>query len=162
MLESLNEFKFIIVALNLLFLYFVLKRLLFKPVTQFMDNRTKSIKDSIENAEKSKVEASELKQKYEDQLKTAKAEGDKLIEEARAKAEKLSDSIIDSAKLESEKILAKAKEEIEREHEQMLKDIRGQVAGLALAAASKIIEANMDTEKNRVLVNKFIDEAGAA
>ena len=44
----------------------------------------------------------------------------------------------------------------------MLKDIRGQVAGLALAAASKVIEANMDNEANRALVDRFIDEAGAA
>jgi F-type H+-transporting ATPase subunit b len=44
----------------------------------------------------------------------------------------------------------------------MFKNVRSEVASLALAAASKVIEANMDTESNRVLVNKFIDEAGVA
>jgi F-type H+-transporting ATPase subunit b len=44
----------------------------------------------------------------------------------------------------------------------MLKELRSQVAGLALAAASRVIEANMNTESNKNLVDKFIDEAGAA
>jgi F-type H+-transporting ATPase subunit b len=58
--------------------------------------------------------------------------------------------------------MEKGREEIEREREQMLKDIKGQVAGLALAAASKVIDANMDNERNRALVDKFIDEEGVA
>ena len=162
MLESLNEFKFIIVALNLIILYIVMKKLLFKPVTRFMENRTKSIKDSIDNAEKAKIEAFELKAKYEHRLKSAKSDGDKIVEEARIKAEKEYERIVITAKQESENILKKTREEIYRERVQALKEIRSQVASLALAAASKVIEANMDTESNRVFVNKFIDEAGAA
>jgi F-type H+-transporting ATPase subunit b len=44
----------------------------------------------------------------------------------------------------------------------MIKGVRSEVASLAFAAASKVLEANMDTESNRLLVDKFIDEAGAA
>jgi F-type H+-transporting ATPase subunit b len=44
----------------------------------------------------------------------------------------------------------------------MLKEIRNQIAGLALAAASKVLEANMNTESNKAIVDKFIDEEGAA
>ena len=162
MLESLNAFKVIMVALNLTILYVVLRKLLFKRVTEFMENRTKSIKDSLDNAEKVKIEAGELKLQYQSQLNSARDKGQTMIEEARVKAEKESDRIIAAAKQESESIIAKAMEEIEQERLQMLKDIRGQVAGLALAAASRVIEANMDTDANRVLVNRFIDEAGAA
>lgn len=162
MLESLNAYKFIIVALNLILLYVVLRKILFKPVTQFMENRTQSIKDSIENAEKAKAEAEELKRKYDEQLRSARAEGDRLIEDARARAESEHVRLVAEAKAETEKMLAQAREEIEREHREMLRDIRGQVAGLALAAASKVIEANMDTASNKALVDRFIDEAGAA
>ncbi len=162
MFDSLNAFKVLMVALNLIILYTVLRKLLFKRVTEFMENRTKSIKDSLENADKVKAEADELRLQYENQLKSARDKGDKIIEEARVKAEKESDRIIAAARQESESILAKAMEQIEQERTQMLKEIRGQVAGLALAAASKVIEANMDTEANRALVDRFIDEAGAA
>lgn len=162
MLESLNAFKVILVALNLIILYVVLRKVLFKPVTQFMENRTNSIRDSIDNAEKMKSEAEDLKRSYQEQLRNAKAEGEKLIDEARAKADKEHDRLVAEARSEAENILERAREEIERERTQMLKEIRGQVAGLALAAASKVVEANMDTESNRTLVDRFIDEAGAA
>lgn len=162
MIESLNAFKFLIVALNLLILYFFMKKLLFKPVTQFMENRAKSIKDSIDNAEKAKAEASVLKQQYENKLLTAKDEADKILNDSRVRATKEYDSILNTAKQDAQGVLAKAREEIEREKAQMIKDIKNQVAGLALAAASKVIEANMDTSSNRALVDKFIDEEGAA
>ncbi|MDP4094252.1 MAG: F0F1 ATP synthase subunit B [Bacillota bacterium] len=162
MLESLNQYKFLMVALNLVVLYLFLKRFLFKRVTQFMENRTNSIQEAIDNAEKNKSDAVEMKKKYEEQLKTANAQADSILNEAHAKAAREYDAIIASARKDAEAVVEKARAEIEREREQMLKDIKGQVAGLALAAASKVIEANMDNERNRALVDKFIDEAGAA
>ncbi|MCX7921026.1 MAG: F0F1 ATP synthase subunit B [Clostridia bacterium] len=153
---------FIWTFVNLMLLYFLLKKLLFGRLTLYMDNRTKSIKESIDNAEKAKADAAELKKKYEDQLRSAKDEASKIIDEARSKANKEYDSIIADAKKDAEGVLVKAREEIERERDQMLSDIKGQVASLALAAASKVVEANMDTASNRALVDKFIDEAGAA
>lgn len=162
MLESLNEMKFIIVALNLILFYIVLRKLLFKRITDFMDSRANSIKNSIEDAEKQKAEAAELKLTYEEKLKSARSEAETIVNEAVLKAGREHDRLVAEAKQEAESILARAREEIEHERAQMIKDVRGQVAGLALAAASKVMEANMDTESNKVLVNKFIDEAGAA
>jgi F-type H+-transporting ATPase subunit b len=162
MFESLNPFKFLIVALNLLILYFVLRKLLFVPVTQFLENRTKSIKDSIDNAEKAKLDAYELKQKYEDQIRAAKGEAEQILNEARIRADKEYETIIYAAESRAANIMQKANEDIERNRINVMKDIKNQVAGLALAAASKVIEANMDTPSNKALVDKFIDEAGAA
>ena len=153
---------FIWVAVNLLALYFILKRILFKPVTEFMDNRAKSIRDSLENAERTKAEAYELRRMYAEQLGSAKQEADRILNEARSRGGREYDAIIEAAKHEAERILEKAREEIERERKLMLKEVKNQLATLALAAASKVLEANMDTESNRALVNKFIDEAGAA
>lgn len=162
MLESLNGFKFIISALNLIILYIVLRKVLFKPVTEFMDKRTKSIEDSIENAEEQKAEAAEMKRRYEEQLKSAKTEAQKILDNAVLSAEREHERMVAEAKQEAESLLAAAREEIGREREQVLMDIRNQVAGIALAAASKVLQANLDTESNRQLVEEFIDEAGAA
>ena len=153
---------FIFAAINLLVLYLFLNKILFKPVTNFMENRARSIKESLENAETQRNEAGELKRKYEEQLKSARVEGEKILAEAHAKAEREHDAIAIAARKEAEGILEQAREEIDREHDQMLKEIRGQVAGIALAAATKVIQANMDTESNRVLVDKFMNEAGVA
>jgi F-type H+-transporting ATPase subunit b len=149
-------------VINLLILYFVLRKILFKRVTGFMENRTNSIQNAIENADKSKSEALQLRQQYEEQLRNARDEADKILSDARTRANKEYDTLINSAKADAEGILSRAREEIEREREQMVKDIRGQVTGLALTVASKVLEANMDNEKNKALAEKFINEVGAA
>lgn len=148
--------------INLIILYFVLRKVLFRPVMAYMANRTKMIEDTITNANNQKAEAMEMKATYEAQMKTAKAEGKKLIDTAVAKATAQQNKMIAEAQRQAEGILAKAREEVELERAQMLKDVRSEVASLAFAAASKVLEANLDTENNRLLVDKFIDEAGAA
>jgi len=153
---------FIWTIINLLILYIFLKKILFVPVTKFMDNRTQSIKDSIANAEKLKAESEEMRQKYEDQLKNVYVEAEQIIKDARNRADDEYKAIINAAQKEAEELIAKAHEEIELERQRMMKRIRNEVAGLALSAASKVIEANMNTERNRKLVDKFLDEVGAA
>ncbi|HOV26264.1 MAG TPA: F0F1 ATP synthase subunit B [Pseudobacteroides sp.] len=162
MLIYFEKFRFIFVFINFMILYFFLRKFLFKPVTQFMENRTNMIKNSLDNAEKSKNEASQLKLQYEEQLKSAKDEADKIINDAIAKANKEYEEILNNARKDAEAILAKGREEIEIERAQMLKEVKSQVASLALTVASKVVEANMDNESNRRLAEKFIDEAGAA
>jgi F-type H+-transporting ATPase subunit b len=153
---------FIWTIVNLLVLYIILRKVLFVPVTKFMDNRTQSIKNDIENAEKFKAESEKAKQRYENQLKDAHLEADRIVKDARRKADDEYKAIIDTAQKQAEELIAKAHEEIELERQHMIKNIRNEVAGLALSAASKVMEANMNTELNRKLVDKFIDEAGAA
>lgn len=153
---------FIWTAFNLLVLYFVLRKILFKPVTSFMENRIKSIKDQINEAERNKIEAEQLKQKYSEQIKNAKLEAENILSDAQSKAIKEYDTMVSVAKKEAESVLIEAREEIERERLKMMKEVKNHVVSIAISAASKVIEANMDTENNRKLVSKFIDEVGAA
>jgi len=162
LIESLNEMKFLIAALNIVVLYVILKKILFKPVTEFMENRTKSIQNSIDAAERKSLEAQELKTSYEEQLTRVREEAERIMKEAHIRGTIEQNRMIMEAKQEADSILAKAREDIEYERKQMLSELKGQVAGLALTVATKVIDANMDTERNRALVDKFIDEAGAA
>jgi len=102
-LAVLSEFihipTFIYTALNLVILYFILKRLLFKPVWEFMENRKNSIAESMEKAEKGKAEALELKNKYESELNEAYAKAQKILKEAEEKAKQEYERIIRDAKM---------------------------------------------------------------
>lgn len=153
---------FIWVAVNLLVLYFFLRKFLFKPVTRFMENRTNSIKEAIEKADSDRSEAETLRIKYSEQQRAARDDADKIINDARVRADREYEAIINSAWHNAEDIKARAREEMELEREQLTRDIKNQVAGLALAAATRVLEANMDNEINRKLVDDFLDEAGAA
>jgi F-type H+-transporting ATPase subunit b len=153
---------FIFALINLAILYFILKKILFVPVTKFMENRTKSIENNIQSAMNKKAEAESLKIEYENQLLNAKEQADVILKDASGRAAREYESIIAQAKEESQGLIDRTRADIENERRQMLREVRNEVASLALAAASKIIEANMDNEKNRSLVEKFINEEGAA
>ena len=153
---------FIFAIINLLILYFILKKVFFNRVTEFMEKRTASIQTEIENAGKDRKEAGELKQSLEEKMKQAHVDAAKILSDMKKRAEEEHDSLVQEAKEQARFIISKAHEEIERERRQMLKEIRNETASLALSAASKVLEAQMDTEKNRELVNKFLDEEGVA
>lgn len=162
MLQSLNLYTCVFALINLLILFFVLKKVLFKPVMNYMDKRKNEVADSLRTSENAKAEALELKQQYEDQIKEARADGQKIIDDMTARANKIYSETVAKAEEESRRILARAQEDAQREHEKVLKDSKAEISGLAIAAASKVIDANMDTESNRKLVDKFLDETGAA
>jgi F-type H+-transporting ATPase subunit b len=161
-LLSIHLPTFIFAIINLGILYWVLKKLLFVPVTKFMENRTKNIENNIQTAERKLAEAEEMKKEYENQLFMAKEQADIILKEARERAVREYESLIAQSKEESQELIDRARVAIANERQQMIKEVRNEVASLALSAASKVIEANMDNEKNRTLVEKFINEEGAA
>lgn len=162
MLQSLNLYTCVFALINMLILFFVLKKVLFKPVMNYMDKRKNEVADSLKTSEDAKSEALELKEQYEEQMKTARADGQKIIDDMTVRANKIYADTIAKAEEESRQILARAQEDAQREHEKVLKDSKAEISGLAIAAASKVIDANLDTESNRKLVDKFLDETGAA
>lgn len=162
--QTLLDFTptFVIVAINLLILYFLLNKLLFSKLTPFMDKRANKIKESLDEAEKAKLYAESIRVEYSEKLKQVHKDIDKMIEEAKIKANKESEDIIKTTWDEANQMISKAKAEIEKDRDKMVKEIRSEVAGLAILAASKLIEANLDNETNKKLVEKFINEAGVA
>lgn len=162
MLESLNLYTCVFAFLNFLILFFVLKKVLFKPVMNYMQERSDEIAQSIKESEDKTVEANELKQQYEAQLKHAQADGQKIIDEMTERANNYYESTVAKAEEESRQIVARAKDEGEREHQRILQESKAEIAGLALAAASKVIGANMDSERNREIIDKYLEETGVA
>lgn len=157
-----NPIVFFSTIANLLILFFVLKKLLFKPVTEFMEKRANNIKEMFETAQSNKEQSENTKAELKQQLDKAVEEADKIINEAKARAEKQYEEILNKAKEDAKAIVEKAQREIEIERKTMLDDLKAQIAGIALAAATKVIQKNMDTDTNKKLVEQFIDEVGAA
>ena len=162
MLESLNLYTCVFAFLNFLILFLIVKKLLWKPIMNYMDTRAEEIETSINESEKANAEAQELKAQYEAQIKNARAEGQKIIDDMTARANNIYNSTVEKAEQEGREIIARAKEDSEREHQKILQESKAEIAGLALAAASKVMSANMDNEANRKIIDKFLEETGAA
>ena len=146
---------------NILILFILLRIFLFKPINKMRDERTRTIQDNLDSAEKAKTEAEELRQQYEDSISEAKEKANQIIMKAHEDAESERSAIIRKSQEEAEKIISDADKAIENERKLVLRQAQSEIADLAIEAASKIIGENVDDEKNRRLVDKFLsDEEG--
>ncbi|WP_455529343.1 F0F1 ATP synthase subunit B [Ruminococcus sp.] len=146
---------------NVLILFVLLRIFLFKPLNKIRDERTRIVQDNLDSAEKAKTEAEELRQQYEDSISEAKEKANQIIMKAHEDAESERSAIIRKSQEEAEKIVADADRTIENERKRVLRQAQSEIADLAIEAASKIIGENVDDEKNRRLVDKFLSEEEA-
>lgn len=156
------DFTFLWAAINLVVLYLFLNHFLFKRVGGYMNARAKKIESDMQEADTRMAEGEQLKAEQQALMDATRDDRSYILVEAREKASAEADVIVTDAKRESNRMLADAREKIEREREKMMGELRGEVASLALKAASKVVEANMDSEKNRKLVDEFLDKEGVA
>ena len=154
--------NFVITIINLLILFWILKKLLFKPVTKFIDNRNNKIEEAINSANSLKEEVEGMKQSYADKLKGASEEGKKIIEEQRALALEEYNSTLAVAKRDAQTIIDSARQEIEVEKDKALSSLKKEVSGLVISASEKVIKKNMDTETNKKIISDFLEDSGVA
>lgn len=160
-LVGLTPEVFITIA-NTIVLFLILKKILFKPVMNIMDEREADIKSDIEQGKKAKEEGLKFKSEYETKVGAARSEGQQIVEMAKRRAEEKSSEIIANAKQEAENIKTKASADIEKERQQAYNDVKGEISSIALLAASKVIEKDIDKSKHEELIDEFIKEVGDA
>lgn len=151
---------FVFQIINTFILFLILKKFLFKPVTEFMENREKEITDSIKEAENKNKDADDLKSEYLTKLKGAEEEGRQVVRDAAKRAEERASEILKSAEKEAELLKERATLDINREREKAINSLKDDIASIAMLAATKVIEKNLDEESHQDLVKNFIDEVG--
>jgi F-type H+-transporting ATPase subunit b len=148
--------------LNFLILAAILAKFAYKPLMNMLEERRNKIAASIESAEKDKMEAQKLKQEYYDQLAQARTQAQAIVDKAEKLAEESKEEILTAAREESARLLKAVQDEIVREREKALAQIRNEVVAIAISAAAKIVEQNLDQEANAKLVDHFIDKLDQA
>ena len=147
---------------NVLILFLILRKVLFKKIIDVMDARDADIKNNIEAGQKAKEEGMKFKSEYETKIQDARDEGQMIVDFARKRAEEKTDTIISEAKKEAEYIKQKANNEIAKEKEQAFNNIKSEISEIAVLAASKVIEKDIDKAKHEDLIENFIKEVGEA
>jgi F-type H+-transporting ATPase subunit b len=153
---------FLITIVNITFLFLVLRKVLFGRVTKFMEDRSNKIQRDIDLAKLSNERAKTLEAEYADKLKASREEGQRIIQIARDKSEQDRAAIIAEAKAEADRIIKAARAEIEAERRETERDLLRETADLTIKAASAVLAENIDSERNRKMVEKFLDSVGVA
>ena len=150
---------FIITIVNMVVLFFILRTILFKRVTKFMDERTKRIQDSIDRSEKDKSQAKALLAQYETQLKTAEAEAEAIINSARESAQVEAEKIIAEGRLSAEIALESTRKQLELEQKAAIAAFRKEAATLVVEASGRLLSREIKTEDNLKYADMLLKEA---
>jgi|TARA_B110000503_G_scaffold139228_1_gene227156 F-type H+-transporting ATPase subunit b len=137
------------------FLFFIwfCKKFVWTAIISSMEERQKKIADGLDAADKASRDLELAQAKVSAQLKEAKIAAAAIIEQANKRSSQIVDEAKEQAKIEADRMKAGAKAEIDMEVNRAKEELRGKVAGLALAGAEKILKANIDEKANSALVD---------
>lgn len=140
-------------------LFFVLRRFAWPVILKSTEERERRIRHQLADAEKMNAEAKALLEEHRRLMASAKGQTHALLAEAKALAERERESLLAKARQEQEQILERAKREIAFERDLATMQLRREAVDLSLAAASKLLEAKLDSEADRRLVTEFLESA---
>jgi len=140
-------------------LFFLLSKLLYKPMRRMLDQRSAKIKESMEQAEQIKQQLANTEQLVKEQMDNARKEGQNILAQAAQIGERFKEEAKVEAKKEAESIVAKARAEIEMERDKAIDGVRREFVDLTIKAAEKVVKETLDKEKHRRLIEDVLEQA---
>lgn len=154
---SLKEFIFYLI--NFLILVGALTKFLYRPFLNVLETRKQSIKDALDNAALTNRRADEKMENYNKRIAKVEEEGREIIRQAKAKADAQARDIVDEAHQQAADMIAKAEITIEKEKEKAMEEMRQEIAALAILAAEKIVEHEIQKVGQEALIDDVIKQA---
>jgi len=151
----------ILVALSLVVLVFVLTRILWKPLMKVIDSRQQAVDDMLQSAEDAKKIIAEMEEQRLSHDAELARQAALIVNEARDLATIEHDRIIAEANAKAHRIAELGEDRARRAYEQSMSSSRETIITLALGAASIIVESEVDSGKNRELIESMLQKAGA-
>jgi F-type H+-transporting ATPase subunit b len=153
----------LMVLINVVILYLIMKRFFFEKIHNFMVARENAIKDAFESAANTNRMAVEKLEAYNKQIAQIESQGREIIQKAKAKADTQALDILDEANGKASNILMQAEKEIARQQTKAIAEMKKEVGTLALMAAEKIMEKNLeDSGDQDEIIDKILKEAGTS
>lgn len=155
----IRPFWVLVSIANFLVLLYVLQRVLWRPVTRVLADRAEKIREGLAAAEEAKRQRERMREESEALLAKTRAEAQALAERTTKAAEQAAAGIVAKAKAEGQRLVEKARADADEAHRQALAELRAEVAGIAILAASRVLRREIDATAHRRLVEQAIDEA---
>ena len=157
---SINIWQIIISALNLLILFLILKKFLFKPVNSMLAKRQEEVDNIYSMADIANKEAMESKEKWEKTLESAHNEADLIIKEAASTAGIRGDKIVADAKSEAENIIRQAENEADLYLKKAEAGVKSEIVTISALLTEKMLNREINTDDHRTLIDSVIDNIG--
>lgn len=141
-------------------LLFVLSKYAFGPLTKAVEDRERALQDALDKANADREAAAKLLQEHQAKIDAARDDAQKFIADSRGIAEKMRADMLEQTRKEQQDILERARRDIDSEKEKAIAQLRREAVDLALAGASKVVEQNLESAKNRQIVESYLSSIG--
>ena len=141
-------------------LYFLLRKFLWTPITRMLTDRAATIREGLDLVASAQRDREEMKREVERLLTEARHEAAALAERSTQAAEAAAALVRAEAKAEADRIRERGRTDAAQLHDQALAQLRAEVAGMVVAAASRILGTEIDPAKHKALIERSLDEAG--
>jgi F-type H+-transporting ATPase subunit b len=152
---GINLGFFIFQVLNFLVLVVLLYAFAYRPILNMLENRKKKIAQGLEDARVAGEARANAEKEAREIITKAQAEANQKIREATDRAESAAREVQARAEEEAAKARESALAEAALERDRVLADVRGQIAGLAIAAAQRLIGETLDERRQHALIEEF-------
>ena len=138
----------------------LLWRLGWPALLKSVEEREQRIAKQLADAEKANAEAARLLEQHRAALDKARTEAQEILATAKSVAQKEREQLLARTREEQEALLERARREIGSEKDKAIQDLRREAVDLSIAAASKLVESNLDSDANRRMVLDYLATIG--
>ena len=157
---SVNLWLILISLLNLVILFLIVKKFLFKPVKRVLEQRQKEIDDRYAKADEANAEAQRSREDWQEKLDGAQAQADAILQDATESARRRGDTLVAEARNQADSIIRTAQNEAELERQKAAAGIKQEIVEVSGALAEKLLEREINQQDHRALIDSFIGEIG--
>lgn len=154
-----HPFWVLVSIVNFLVILYLLRRYLWGPILGVLANRAEKIREGLAMAEAAKAERDRMKAEVERLLADARREAQAIAERMTKAAEAAAADIRTQAKAEADRIRERGREDAKQLHDQALAQLRSELAGMVVLAASRVLGRELDPAKHKALIEQSLDEA---
>lgn len=144
-----------------LFVWFC-KKFVWPPMIAAMEARQEQIADGLAAAEKGQQAQEVAEQEAAKLVSDAKAQAAEIIANAEKRGNSVVEEAKDTATSEKQRIIASAQSELEQSVHSAREELRGQVSSIAVAAAGRIVDKEIDEKAHAALLDDLVQQLKAS
>ena len=157
---SVNLWQILISLCNLLIIFLILKKFLFKPVRNIIATRKAQIDADYAKADEAAKKAQASQEQWETTLATANDKANEILSTARTNAQRRGDAMMGLAKEKAELIVRRAQEDAALEQRKAKEQIKKDLADVSVLLTEKMLDREINADDHRELIDSFIETIG--
>ena len=155
---QIDFWTILISLLNLLIIFLIVRKFLFKPVKKVFAQRKEEVDRIYKEANDAKDAADADKEYYLARKEAAEEEAEDIVRRATEEAKKAGDGIVKEAKAEAEAVKQKAERDIAQEKLKAINEAKAEIAEISMTISEKIVGREITDEDQKEYVKQLVNE----